>query len=255
LSPNDIELAISKNGKVDIIMMIACSMGSIETAYQLSNLTDVYIGSANPTGYEYFGRVWDKTIALLMDSNELSTKEISSRIIDEIWNKAVEMSAYEENLTFSAINSKKLDRIVEKIDMISQIYLENFERFQNNVDSIINNINYHRNEALDLYDLIRSLKFIETDQNIKSELSEILNYFDEIIINEHHGKNVHYSHGLSVYFPNPYENYYNEFYSNDNFNLRFAVETHWDELIHKYFEETGEQILFKIPDIPRQDIT
>ena len=50
------------------------------------------------------------------------------------------------------------------------------------------------------------------------------------------------SHGLSIYFPASQVNQYNAYYHAPEFGLDFAQDSHWDELLMRYFYITGGRI-------------
>ena len=256
LTPKEMSDAIKSTGEIDILIMIACSMGAIEVVYQLDEIVEVFIGSENSATYDYFGNAWEDIFTYMESNSEVSNIDLGSLIIDSIWNHGSEVIDYifYFNLTMSAINCSTIEPLVKYLDDLSILYLDNFSSFSSKLNVIMSSIKNYRNNRIDLLDLLNKLNAIETNQEIKSKLAETINAYNDIIISECHGEGVWFSNGLSIYLPLPQLEYYNSYYSSDDLGLQFVKDTHWDELIELFYQSTNQLIRYKIPDMSMFDI-
>ncbi|MFC1784814.1 clostripain-related cysteine peptidase [Candidatus Neomarinimicrobiota bacterium] len=250
LTPPEMEQALKLNGGVDIILMVACAMGAIEPIYQLSDITDVYIGSENAIFYDFFGRAWDEIMFLLKSNLLTDTKILGDRIVDALWYaEGLNIDNQIDEITLAAYESKKIKHLVELVDELSELYIQDFSTFKNNLDTILPLIEYNRANKIDFFDLMSLIYQYENNSIIKDKLNEILDYFDSIIINEKHGNNIGFSNGISIYLPLPSLEGYNPDYSSNDLNLKFANDTHWDELLEMYYLQSNNIIINYVPKI------
>ncbi|MFC1593302.1 clostripain-related cysteine peptidase [Candidatus Neomarinimicrobiota bacterium] len=251
LTPREMELALKLNGGVDITLMVACTMGAIEPIYQLREVTDVYVGSENAVFYDFFGRAWDEIMFLINSNIQIDSKILSDKMVDVLWDAdGVNIDKQIDEITICAFESKKVKQLVDMIDELSELYIQEFSAFKDNLDTILPLIEYNRANKIDFYDIMSRLYQHETDSNIKAKLVEILDYFDNIIINEKHGNHVGFSNGMSIYLPIPSMESYNIYYSSNELNLDFTKDTRWDELLEKYYLQSNYMIINNTPENP-----
>ena len=79
ITMDEMQIALKESGGVNIIGFSACVMGCIESAYELRNYTEVYIGSEEMHG---MCKEWIEVPNILDEYSHESTYNISYRIID-----------------------------------------------------------------------------------------------------------------------------------------------------------------------------
>ena len=249
LTPKEIEFAIEYNGQLDILMMVACSMGSIEVAHQFSEITDVYISSENSAHWDFFARSWDEFLSIINSNLVKSNKIVGKKLVDAIWNaEGIDISDKEHEFTFSAIDTKYLSNVIQNIDELSVYYLNNFTNFKENLDISIVNLGIFRNNKIDLINLLEELYKHESNLEIRSLILETIKSYNEIVIRNKNGNEVEFASGCSIYLPIPSLESYNTYYSSRDLNLKFVNDTHWDELLETYFLQSNYKILNNIPE-------
>ncbi|MFC1550860.1 clostripain-related cysteine peptidase [Candidatus Neomarinimicrobiota bacterium] len=249
LTPQEISKAIQSNGKIDILLMMACSMGSLEVVYQLGDFTDVFIGSENSTTYDFFGCAWEDILSYINNNTYDDTFAVGSKIIDFIWDHSTDIldHNYYFDLTMSAIRTDRIELLVQHLDELSLQYLDNFHAFETGLNNLFINIKNYRNNRVDFINVIELLSEVEQDNDIKLIQNQIINDYQNIIINECHGEGVLFSNGISIYLPIPGIENYTNYYSSDVLNNKFVIDTHWDELLERYYQSTNQLIVDEIP--------
>ncbi len=260
LEMDEIQLALHESGGVDIITFSACTMGCIESAYELRNDVQVYIGSEEQHG---FGEYWLKIPGVLDEFADDSTKYIARKIIDiykqsypyfgtlEDWTiglliqKIMGIIPYPPALTISAINTEKISLLTSSIDNVSQLLIDNFDLFEKTLTQLRLTVeDYPRpmilkspfGTSIDIIDFVNrldKLEFRDTAPELHQEIENIKEYHKQIIVDEHHQIGHRKSNGLSIYYPPqinpPSYKKYDELYGNSN--LDFTEDTHWDEFL------------------------
>jgi hypothetical protein len=236
LSPDDMQSAIRRAGGVDMIVFNGtCQMGAVETAFELREWADVYIGSENRHTYEFWDEPMGDICRLLNASPGLSTLELGEIIVEMIGSESHNLPYYRPGLTLSAVRMDKLDALAVAIDEASYAYSQNFAVFQSHLSTKYSSIRAYRDQSVDIYDLAVELLKIESDPQIRTSLEAVKTCLDAAVIAECHGEDMNDSHGLSIYFPNPEQSPYNTLYHEEHFSLDFTRHTRWDELLTAYF--------------------
>lgn len=103
------------------------------------------------------------------------------------------------------------------------------------IDSLYKRIASYYEYSIDIYDLAEKFLTAETVAQTRATLYEVQECLENTVIAECHGEFVEGSHGLSIYFPDPSEGYYNYLYGSSDYGLDFSTDTHWDDLLAVYF--------------------
>ena len=235
LTMDEIQQALKSTHKMDIICFQSCLMGAIEAAYELKDLTDVYIGCEEATS------VWqhaiDEFCTLLNNKPNLSNYDIGAQFIDFLKVGHPSMPNYSKKYpTYSAIKTESLDALVDAINALSCKLLEN----TSNYDTIFSALEMTKKFGdwedyderlllfIDIYDFTKQYISIETNEIIKQDLQLIQDEVNNSVLSEWHGSEQNGSHGLTIYFPKTAVDYD---YDNNEFGLDFTDHTSWDELL------------------------
>ncbi len=235
LTMNEIQQALQTTHKMDIICFQSCLMGAIESAYELKDLTDVYIGCEEATS------VWqhaiDEFCNLLNDEPSLSNYEIGQRFIDFLKVGHPSMPNYSEKYpTYSAIKTESLGDLTDAINTLSCNLLDNTSNYETVLNALEMTKKFgdwqHNDERLllyiDIYDFAEQFIAIETNEHIIQDLRRIQDTLNNSVLSEWHGSEQNGSHGLTIYFPKTVVDYD---YDKSELGLDFTAISSWDELL------------------------
>ena len=249
LSMDEIEDAIGGAGGVDILAFTApCLMGALESAYELRDYVDVYIGSENISGYVFWRGIIDDICDILNNSSTLSSQEIGSLIIDLIEDNNT--SPYAEWLTMSAVDQVRIQDFTEPLDELLEYMIQNMVELGPDIQTARNNawcmtVGTTLYPEIDLYDYLLQCSEIMTNPFVLEKLLEIRQSFTPAIINECHGFQHERTHGLTIYFPSDEESYITEY---GLVNLDFADYTHWNEFLEAFYDWQQSGIFHGVSD-------
>jgi len=246
LTMNDMQQALTNTNGVDIICFTApCLMGALESAYELRDCVDVYIGSEANSGYGYW---WYGTIAgicnMLNNNPDLSNIGIGGQIIQLITNN----TPWPDSITMSAIRTDKIEELANSLDTIAHDFINNFNKSFGNVWSAYSNVqSFGSGYCIDAYDFAEECLLVETNQSICQHLENVMNHVSEVVIAECHGNEYPDANGLTIYFPDPSNYSYNSIYAyaDPDYKLDFSQNTFWDEFLIDLYE-----IFYANQDIP-----
>jgi len=255
LTMNDMQKALIETGGVDVICFTApCLMGSLESAYELKDCTDIYIASEETSGYIIWRDAIGDICVLLNDNPVITNIEIGEKIIlilkdNKIYEDYPKWVSLNSNLhvTISAIRTDLLENLVENVDRLA---LKLIEKMNNNsasyakirvllllTKSFGTIIRFRNTEILDLYDFSKKCsKIFGSDESIKTHAKSVLDSIEEVVIANYRGIKQLRANGLTIYFPNEY---YNSDYEK---TLDFTNITHWDEFIKEYISGKDNSI-------------
>ena len=244
LTMNDMQQALTNTNGVDIICFTApCLMGALESAYELRDCVDVYIGSEANSGYGYW---WYGTIAgicnMLNNDPDLSNIGIGEQIIQLITNN----TQWPDSITMSAIRTDKIEELANSLDTIAHDFINNFNESFGNVWSAYGNVqSFGSGYCIDTYDFAEECLLVETNQSICQHLENVKNCVSEVVIAECHGNEYPDANGLTIFFPDPTKYSYDSRYDDSGYGLDFSQDTSWDEFLIALYE-----IFYANQDIP-----
>ncbi|MBN2602642.1 MAG: hypothetical protein JXA91_00735 [Candidatus Thermoplasmatota archaeon] len=234
LSMNEIQDAIGSAGGVDLVLFTApCLMGALESAYELRDCIDVYIGSEEYSGYgHWFGTIED--ICNLITSNvDISNYELGQQIITFISYN----SNWKNSLTMSAVRTDKMDELASAINVTAEDFInyrtESYDKFWNLYDSIQS---FGDGFCIDFYHFAQTCANADFCEKIIQDLDLVMSSLKESIIAESHGDDYPNANGLTIYFPNPLQLLYNQLYDKSDYGLDFSADTQWDEFVKSYLK-------------------
>ncbi len=239
LSMEDMQKAFGENGGVDIVCYSApCLMGALESVFELRNLTDVYIGSENLSGYLYWNGAM-KTICDLMEySPDMPTFEMGKEIVGAVHENArINVSKYYDDFTMSAVRTDRMEALGQAVDALAQA-------FCNEPAGSVPMVRQARAEAeifsnnVDIYDLVEKFRNLTADTQLQNLCQQVMDRLEDSIIYEAHGDPLTGAHGLAVYCPESRDKYSSS-YGSGGYGLDFATETSWDEFLDLYLAPSG----------------
>lgn len=243
LTPDEIYRALAEAGGIDLFMFAAaCHMGALEVAYEIREFVDVYIGSEKSTSYWFWEKPMERICQALHKNPEISTFELSRNIVEFIRVNNFTPSPFQDELTTSAINLKKIDTLMHVIDEVALIYQLIPVVFASYMAAAYPKIMAYNQFSVDVYDFAYELTKVETDSFRRSKLELVKECLQDAVIANCCSKDLEGSHGLSIYLPDPEVNPYNAVYHDQEFGLDFTQDSHWDELLISYFSISGGQI-------------
>jgi len=147
LTMNEIKQALAETGGVDCISFTnPCNMGVIESAYELRNHVDVFVGNQEKTMFIYWIDAFDEICDVLNEQSNISTDELGKKIVEFVKNNVdtlyrhyfsqnwltlyqkIQYSLITMTFTLSAIKSNKLENLTNSIDILAENLIENIPK-------------------------------------------------------------------------------------------------------------------------------
>jgi hypothetical protein len=246
LTMDEMQKAFNESGGVDIICFSApCLMSAIESAYELRNYTEIYIGSEAPSWFgPWCGLPLSKTFNLLNQQNNYSNSYIGCKIIQYIKENIENLSFFDKAFfTVSAIKTSELENLTESINQLAQLLIDEIgtnylkirlvrsitRSFSTDLPRYGNKI---RMDLIDIYDFSKKCsKLFFFNTQIRSSALEVMENLQSAVIANFNGKFQLNSNGISIYFPR-FKTQYRENY--ESLNLDFVNDTCWDEFLKSY---------------------
>ena len=237
LTMKEIQKALKNTGGVDIIAFISsCAMASLESVYELREITDVYIGCEEATAFD--PSVYNDIYTLIRKETELSNIEIGKRIIQII--EEIEKNSKINFYKRDTISAMRTDRVTNLVFAIKNFTIEISKNLEGNFEDIKSvhkkTQQFFDADLMDIYDFAKNYLDLEgLNENLSNHLRGIIDALNETVIYEYHKDAYPGANGLTIYFPywGGYqwflpENYY------ANFGLDFTNDTYWDEFLIEY---------------------
>ncbi len=263
ITMDEMQNALKESGGVDIIGFSACEMGCVESAYELRNYTDVYIGSEEMHG---MFMEWAKVADILKNYPDESTYDISYKIIDLfrennpyygtlLYNIMSIINCLNSNilpyppaLTIAAVRTDRIGNLVNSIDNYSKFLIDNIQVLKRTiriarliVDDYprpmrLPSLMGTQIDIIHFVDLIEKPWFRILMPKLHELSDDIRNELDNVLIDEYHQVGHRKANGLSIYFPptNPQSDYKKYEPSYSNCGLDFSADTNWDEFLELY---------------------
>ncbi len=254
LAMDEMQHALTETDGVDFVCFSApCLMGAVESAYELRNCTEIYIGSEETSGYMYWGNIMGDICVLIDEELDISNIDLGKEIINMIKKglfKYFFNSNYRQALrmvTMSAIDTSKMENVALSIDQLSKDLMSkvNNSRFR---IKIIRDLTQSFPSKLimpggiktffDVYDFSkRCYQCFPFDKEIRSDAKKVMESIDDAVIANVKGILHPKAYGLTIFFPPDliYYNYYKTMYTDPN--LDFTNNTHWGEFLALYLRQ------------------
>jgi hypothetical protein len=235
LRMNDMKEALMGAGGVDLVLFSApCLMGAFESAYELRECTDVYMGSEGLSFYSFWTTVMGSISETLNANPNIQNYELARLIIDWMANdkNSYTLLGGMRYLTMSAVRTDRLRRLSDAIDELALGYMSDPERFRALVEAVRKKITYFDNPSItDLNSVLLNLYEEETDIALRITLEKARQHLSDAIIAEIHFPKYKDIQGLSIFLPDESTVGVLQYYVADEYGLDFVQDTHWDELL------------------------
>jgi hypothetical protein len=239
LTMREIQSAYKSVNGVDITLFTApCLMGAVESVYELRNVTNLYIASANVSGFIYWFGVLPNLSKSLEQNPSISLNDIAGEIISSADEHKNDLGNGED-MTLSALNPAASSELVSSINEMSKYYLSHLDSLKYYFTKIQSKIYYYWPGYCDLISLVDNLLAIDKNPNATAYLQNVKTSFQKCIIAERHGENQTLSHGLNIYLPNPFTNNCLSGYTKND-NLDYLVDADWDHLLSSLQQVMGK---------------
>ena len=234
----EMKTAFTASGGIDILAFTApCLMGSLESAYQLRDCVEVYIGSEEISGYICWRGAMDDIANVLKLNPELPTLNIAGTIIDLLEQNFT--YPYGEQTTIAAVMPAKLADLIESLDLFSIYLYDNMDDLGSSLEIVRGQVyqmgvifGYEISE-IDFRNLLEIFASEEPDPIIQAYITEMMELYDEALINECHGSQCPDANGLSIFFP--VDGTGNDYSSYCLLELDMLDDTEWEEALSAYY--------------------
>ncbi|RLF57233.1 MAG: hypothetical protein DRN27_08180, partial [Thermoplasmata archaeon] len=237
LTMDEMQKALSETEGVDLICFTApCLMGAIESAYELRDCVDIYIGSEELSGYGHWFDTIENICEEIDDNPDITNNELSEFIIQSLWDK----TSWQPSLTMSAVKTSMMEPLISSLDTLASdlitYYNESYDLFWEVYAEVQG---FGNGFCVDVYDLVNKCSVADFHPSIIEDFVEVRDCFSDCIIDECHGD---YSgaYGLTIYVPDLLSYYYASHYGDSAYGLDFSQNTNWGEFVSLYFQEIIE---------------
>ena len=227
--------AANSGSYVNLIVFNACCMASIEVAYEIKDCCDVMVGSEQETGGGY-PVPYAKILSALALCPTMSPAELGTMICKEYYANNDQTAS---DLTYSAIDLKKMDGLASSIANFRAILINNLSSSSQTIIEAraitreMGDVTYPYPYA-DLYSFALAVSALSDCSDLKEAADAVLAAFGEAVMYNVHGVPDQECHGLTIYFPKdknyPDNRHYGIFYS----ELAFEKNTLWHDFINNY---------------------
>ena len=104
LTMDELQIALTESGGVDVICFFACLMSSLEAVYELRDCVDVYVGSEDLAWGSWFDGICGDTNQLLTDTPTITNTDLGIEIVNIY---QLQQNPPTDVLTASAIKADK----------------------------------------------------------------------------------------------------------------------------------------------------
>jgi hypothetical protein len=236
-------------GKIDIFVMDACLMSSVEVAYELKDVSEIIVSSQDNTlrtGMKYIKYLPDilkKSKNNTQIAEQILEKSDRTGVIENDRDKRLKTS---DTPTISAVRNSDMDRLVYHINSLSRMLLNRMDVYRQRIkDGLsnthaleVNKTNIFDGGQRDFHEVIARIEIeLNKEKSFSSQDSDIKNMIQTareaanraIIVSLNH-KDEKWAEGISINIsPNAIKT--------EKFkNLKFAKDTLWDELITELYK-------------------
>jgi cysteine peptidase C11 family protein len=170
LSMHAIRTGLAALGHVDAVLFTApCLMGAVESAYELRDVADVYVGSEQTSGFVYWNGaplVWIRNA--LSDTPDVSAVDLAGGAVRAIEQNASSIPQYAGPLTMSAIRLAQVSGVRLAVDDLVKA-LRSDAGAENDLDAVAADVQkYGDSSIVDLFDLTRRLAATSRNRAVRA---------------------------------------------------------------------------------------
>ena len=236
---------------MDVMLLDACGMSMTEVAYQIRDYANILVG---PEGLGYSPAPYDGYLLSLTSKPSMLPREFASAVVTAYieWCK-LQLTKDIPNAMMSAVDLTGITSLMAAIDDFALKLMENESFYdyliylaRNQTEGYEGPYTSQSGYLIDLYHFAQLINQQHTlDEELKNSADQMMAALERIIIIKDHKARPN-SHGLSIYFPDEGDKYFNPL---NNFErlyeeTSFAEVTSWDEFVKYYLDiQTNGYIL------------
>jgi hypothetical protein len=236
LTMEEMRAALEAEGCVDLVLFTgSCLMGAVESACELRDCCEVYVGSEGLSYYAFWYQPMSRISETLSANPGIGSDDLAEAIIGFIEEESSKWSSHIWNvdLTVSAVRAARVHDLVAELDTLALDYLKDPSRLRAVMDSADTDITVFEEQYPDIYDLVEEILEYETADSTRERLEAVRDCVALAVIAECHGEALSGAHGLTVYFPFRSHSGSTDLYDVGT-GLDFIADSHWDELLEAY---------------------
>ena len=239
-------VALNPGLMLDVIAFDACSLGSLEVAYQVMPYARYMIASEidvpNP-GLEYTG-----PLSALVADPDMGVTEFSDEILAHYSEYYLSLAGTPRwnmlngSFTLSLVDLQLVGSLAASVDELSTVLVSDMDYWVNHVKAARNATEHYggvlENDSMDLHHFAENLAGIVPNATIDAMAGEIMAGVEAAVLNETHGTNpsntlvpVNHTNGLTTHFQPPSDAFNPAYLSS---SLAFVGATSWDEFLAEY---------------------
>lgn len=251
---DEMQQALFAAGGVTVTCFSApCLMGAMESAYELRECTELYIGSQETSGYLWWIGTMENITHLLYSNPAVDLSTLGKNIIHymklNIWHK-LNTKMFRHSVlrslpffTMSVVDTAGMEPLADALDEFAQAIIQRYQhnRFSRVIERIrqrCDSVPYASktfDSSIDVYDFSKKCRQgFWYDLILRIKAKQVMNALEDVIIARANGPLHWRAHGLSLYFPHP--SFYNTTYA--SCGLDFTQNTHWDEFLQLHSTES-----------------
>jgi len=233
----------SLHRKFDITIFDACLMSMAEVADQLKPVTNYLVASEQSVQFEGFP--YDAMLQQLSAQPSMDSWTYSKLIADDYYNFYI-YTRGKSVLSVSAIDESKLPGLISAVDNLSITLIANMATYHGKVESARSNAQ-HQIEGvggtfwyIDLHEFADQIAFRINDATIDGQAAAVSASIESTLYERHSHNLDGKAYGIAINFPPNLPQYMDKNYLAQNYqgvNLVFTAETHWDEMLLKYYDQ------------------
>ncbi|MCG2825047.1 MAG: clostripain-related cysteine peptidase, partial [Thermoplasmatales archaeon] len=239
-----LQMANSNNGvKLDIIGFDACLMGMAEVDYQIHEFANISVHSQETEDGN--GWPYNPILANLTAAPTMSAEQFASIIVDCYYNYYTTV-VIDTWATLSAVNLTKQTNLSNAINSFAQQLITNAYTYHTQItaartasQTYATGYDNPYEDYTDLYDFAYEIKSRISVASVQTAAQSLMNAINDTVINEKHGTARPDSHGISVYHPEKYLEYYISYDS----LVEFVPDNKWDEFLKEYYIAPSSQTM------------
>ncbi|MEQ8189985.1 MAG: clostripain-related cysteine peptidase [Candidatus Eremiobacterota bacterium] len=220
-----LQQALSNDGRVDIISFSSCSMGNVEVACQLRDVSDILISSQDDvpvTGWPY-----DIIFNSLIKNPRQNPAGFSITVTDNYirYYNDVKMT----NMTLSALDLKKISPLMNNFKELSTVLMNKPDIYEEIRNDREKSLLFYNKNYVDISTFVQSLSSIS---EVNSISSDIINNLNNAIIISKKTDGSSTASGMSLYFP-PSAGNLQDYNGNSYTSLDFGYNSNWGDFLYR----------------------
>ncbi len=222
----EIQSALKRLPKSDILWICTCLNGMIENAYQYRSAADYYTASQDVAP----SRGWDNQsfFEMIREHPDMTPREVATWIVQSY---GAEYPPDHQHITQSAIQMNLVDRVVDEVDYLAGLLIEG-DQWEEIDSALANTHSFAPFHYRDLYHFALNLKEESADPDVRLQCDRIMGTLYDCTVANYAGQPDANAYGLSIFFPTSLAAYDERYHKAGN--IEFAEKTLWDEFLMLY---------------------